>query len=207
MTTNLDNPADKDTKQFLLEVSFKVFISKEYGQVTFDYLTSLTEYTKGIFFYYFENKTDLYCQMMDKYFFSRLNPQYPIHTVEIKSFNDFLKHKIRRHIETNHWFHQNGIEDNPFTIMQHLFAQAVMRYPNFKTKYKSLSDSYFKEWHNAIEIGKKSGEIPLTYDTDSTAICLDALFQSFPFQTAETPLYNNIFQALKNMGILNVFNI
>ena len=91
--------------------------------------------------------------------------------------------------------------------MQHLFAQAVMRYPNFKTKYKSLSDSYFKEWHNVIEIGKKNGEIPLTYDTDRMAICLDALFQSFPFHTAETAAHNNIFQFLKNMGILNAFNI
>ena len=109
--------------------------------------------------------------------------------------------------EINHWFHQNEIESNPFVIMQHLFAQAVMRYPNFKTKYISLSASTFKEWHNAIEVGKKNGEIPLTYDTDSTVICLDALFHSFPFQTEETFAYNYIFQGLGNMGILNVFNI
>ena len=202
MNINLRNTLGKDTKQILLDASFKVFISKEYGQVTFDHLEKAVNYTKGVFFYYFKNKEALFSQMIDTYYFSRINLEHPICPPVIETFKGFLEHKVAHQEQIKKWFKQKGVEGNPAKIMQHLFAQAIMRYPNFRLKYISLTSERYSEWKKAIGIGKKMGEIPSNYDTENLAICLDSFFRVSPIANGNMVSYNQVNQFCANFGIL-----
>lgn len=201
MTTNLDNPVDKDTKQFLLDVSFKVFMLKEYGQVTFRYLEDVVRYTRGVFFYYFDNKLSLFTQVIDKYFFSQLNPNYPVFNPTIKSFDAFLKLKVKHQAEIWEWFKQQKIDENPHKIMLHLLAQALMRYPEFESKYTAFTQMQYYDWQQAINIGIQGGEIRQDYDVEYLTAVLDSFFRTRPISTNNSITYNQIRQLCSNIGI------
>lgn len=183
-------------------MSFKEFASKEYGQITFSHLEKVVNYTRGVFFYYFDSKLALFSQVIDNYFFSRLNPDYPVFNPTIKSFEDFLKLKVNHQADAWNWFKLQQIDRNPHKIMLHLMSQALMRYPEFEQKYTAFIQTQYFDWEQAIKIGIQNGEIHLDNNVESLAIALDSFFRIKPFSYNKSITYRQIKLFCSNIGIL-----
>jgi AcrR family transcriptional regulator len=57
-----------DTKAFITEISFKLFLDKGYNQTSMADLVRATKLSKGAFYHYFKNKEELYQEVLNRYF-------------------------------------------------------------------------------------------------------------------------------------------
>lgn len=62
--------AKKDTKAFITETSFRLFLDKGYNNTSMSDLMKASDLSKGAFYHYFNNKEDLYHEVVDRYFLS-----------------------------------------------------------------------------------------------------------------------------------------
>jgi AcrR family transcriptional regulator len=59
-----------DTKEFIIETSFKLFLDKGYRNTSMSNLVTETKLSKGAFYHYFKNKKELYQEVIHRYFIS-----------------------------------------------------------------------------------------------------------------------------------------
>ncbi|MFT4668041.1 MAG: hypothetical protein ACI8YQ_001819 [Polaribacter sp.] len=59
-----------DTKEFITETSFKLFLDKGYRNTSMSNLVTETKLSKGAFYHYFKNKEELYQEVIHRYFIS-----------------------------------------------------------------------------------------------------------------------------------------
>lgn len=62
--------AKKDTKAFITETSFKLFLDKGYNPTSMSDLMQAANLSKGAFYHYFKNKEELYHEVIERYFLS-----------------------------------------------------------------------------------------------------------------------------------------
>ena len=61
---------NNDTKEFIIETSFKLFLDKGYTNTSMSNLVTETKLSKGAFYHYFKNKKELYQEVIHRYFIS-----------------------------------------------------------------------------------------------------------------------------------------
>ncbi len=60
----------KDTKHFVRETAFKLFLDKGYSNTSMSDLVLATKLSKGAFYHHFKNKEELYQEVLNHYFLS-----------------------------------------------------------------------------------------------------------------------------------------
>lgn len=139
----------KDTKGFILETAFKLFLDKGYRNTSMSDLVSESQLSKGAFYHYFKNKEELYQEVINRYFISYYdqvdwNAVDEMSVVEIKTMiEEFYKSFIPEIL---------SITNKGMSRYFILFFDAYEEYPVFKEKvrtfYERLKISLVKQLIN-----------------------------------------------------------
>ena len=155
----------KDTKAHILMVSLKLFLQKNFKEVTMKEIVQETGMSKGAFYHYFESKEQLFYEIIDHFFSSIL--EFDFNALPNDSLHGFY-HTYTDQINTLRFqflAHDKG-EGEDFLNLNFfaLLFDAFKIFPEFKSKMEAFHQKETKAWMAAINNARSFGEIssPLT---------------------------------------------
>ena len=148
------------TKEHILNVALKLFLQKNFKEVTMKEIVTKTGLSKGAFYHYFESKEKLFLEVIDNFFSSVIDAD----------FNDFSKESLYRfytgcndNLNTLSFnFPEEEEEDEKsFFNMNFFFLifDALKLFPEFRKKMEDYHKREMKAWTDVIKNAKKTGEI------------------------------------------------
>lgn len=161
------------SKDYLYQAIFKLFLSKHYELVTIKDIELATGMTRGAVFYYAKNKAELFCEIVENYFFKAQDIDDKLNSIQ-KSANSFLEfiHLYVQVIDTRMKLLQKmlNMERNEASRAYLAFIlQAQTYYPNFNEKITAINDKELATWINMLSLAKKTNEIKSNIDIDVVA--------------------------------------
>jgi len=154
-----------ETKSHILFVSLKLFLQKNFKEVTMKEIVEKTGLSKGAFYHYFESKEQLFYEIIDFFFTSIM--EYDFTTVPQDSLHSFYHTIAQQTNSVRKLFPLNENGEGEDFITLNFFAlifDAFKLFPEFKTKMEAYHQKERDAWTSAISIARASGEInsPLT---------------------------------------------
>jgi TetR/AcrR family transcriptional regulator, transcriptional repressor for nem operon len=147
-----------DTKEHILNVSFSLFLQKNFKEVTMQEIIEKTGMSKGAFYHYFESKEQLLWEIIN-YFssalimdFSKLSKDslYQFYHDYIKFFNDAIYSLLQ---------YRKG-EENGFNLNYYILIFDAMRlFPDFQKKMVEALEVEQKAWEEIVHLARDKGEI------------------------------------------------
>jgi TetR/AcrR family transcriptional regulator, transcriptional repressor for nem operon len=201
-----------DTKQHILKVSFRLFLQKNFKEVTMQEIVKETGLSKGAFYHYFKSKEKLFLEVVETFYLAEemlnydkldknsLKKFYVSYITHLQGFIDYLKSTFE--VDAN-LAKENNI--NYFTLI----FDAVGRFPDFKTKLNEIQGKEFDIWLEVIENAIKKEEIKTKMESKYIArmflYSVDATFIQFILQgklseaiSEINNLWNSFYKQLKN---------
>jgi TetR/AcrR family transcriptional repressor of nem operon len=154
-----------DARSHILMVSLKLFLQKNFKEVTMKEIVRETGLSKGAFYHYFESKEQLFYEIIDFFFTAIL--EYDFSTLPGDSLQEFY-HVYADQINTQRFqFLVSDKGQGEDFITMNFFAllfDAFKLFPEFKSKMEQYHQKEMKAWTEAIYNARASGEIssPLT---------------------------------------------
>lgn len=154
MTVNKVKKKEKrNSRDLILKEAFKLFLQKNVEKVTIPDLEKATGIQRGSIFYHFRDKEAIFVEVIERYFFSKLNIFYPLKPEESSSLNDYIERKNENLISIIDWFREEKIVLNPYMSFFHLASQAYLYDSGFQKKMCELLKKDKLYWREAAEIG------------------------------------------------------
>jgi len=154
-----------DARSHILMVSLKLFLQKNFKEVTMKEIVRETGLSKGAFYHYFESKEQLFYEIIDFFFTAIL--EYDFSALPGDSLQEFY-HVYANQINTQRFqFLVSDKGQGEDFITMNFFAllfDAFKLFPEFKSKMEQYHQKEMKAWTEAIYNARASGEIssPLT---------------------------------------------
>ncbi len=154
-----------DTKAHILIISLKLFLQKNFKEVTMKEIVKKTGLSKGAFYHYFESKEQLFYEIID-YFFSAIL-EYDFSRLPSDSLHDFY-HAYAEMVNSLRFqflvSEDNNSEDFLNMNFFALLFDAFKLFPEFRLKMEAYHQKETDAWTDAIRKARTSGEIssPLT---------------------------------------------
>ncbi|MCU0436861.1 MAG: TetR/AcrR family transcriptional regulator [Raineya sp.] len=150
-----------ETKLHILKIAFKLFIQKNFKDVTMQDIVRETKLSKGAFYHYFESKEQLFVEVINTFYLAdELNDQNHFDKSSLKNFySSYIKHLqkfigfIKESVAAEKEEEYNNI--NYFLLV----FDAIHRFPDFKEKLKNMHLDEQIMWEEIIEKAKESKEI------------------------------------------------
>jgi TetR/AcrR family transcriptional regulator, transcriptional repressor for nem operon len=149
----------KETREHILKIAYKLFLSKSYKEVTMKEIVEKTKLSKGAFYHYFSSKENLFNEVIDTYYLSTTLLDYNQYSKD--SLHDFFHQyidnvgnylvKLKRELDFSLEF--------DFFNYYFIMFDAFNHFPGFKEK---IFESYKKEgeaWERIVHIAREKGEI------------------------------------------------
>jgi TetR/AcrR family transcriptional regulator, transcriptional repressor for nem operon len=198
-----------ETKDHISKIAFRLFLLKNFKEVTMQDIVKETGLSKGAFYHYFKSKEEVFEEVVNKYYLAE----------EFNSYDHFdqssLQHFCRDYLAHTHLFIQHiisAVEINgavPETLNYfNLLFDALNRLPDFREKTLQMQLAELARWQQVVEHAQASGEIRpevasraiaqlFLYTVDSTFIhCI----MEGDFRKGETELkflWDNLYQLLR----------
>lgn len=155
------NKPAENSRELILKEAFKLFLQKNVEKVTVPELERVTKLQRGAIFYHFKDKSAIFEEVVERYFFSSLNILYPISPDCIYSLKEYWdrKHQCLNIIQD--WFKQESILINPCAAFFHLAEQANLYIPTFKEDMRNLMKAEKEYW---IKVAHLDSELKRTND-------------------------------------------
>lgn len=158
------------TKENILQKAFILFLQKSYKSVSINDIQAEVELSRGAIYHHFKNKEEIFCQVIDHYFFPAIS------TLEAHIGNESdtpLLGAINRSLQNRRVFieklravtHQK-VDDIYFF---RLAFQAMEFYPDFKDKVGRLKQKEMDAWLAVLRRAVLKGEISSTLDLHRAA--------------------------------------
>jgi TetR/AcrR family transcriptional repressor of nem operon len=160
------------TKDYILGVSLKLFLQKNYKEVTMKEIVNKTGLSKGAFYHYFESKEKLFYEVINNFFATVLNVDFNEYSKE--SLYQFYKDCTNK-FDTLKIEFPGGKEDDAaaadagtagdaadnFFNMNFFFLifDALKMFPEFRKKMEDYHKRELNAWTDIIKHAKKTGEI------------------------------------------------
>jgi AcrR family transcriptional regulator len=154
-----------DSKEHIILISSKLFLQKNFKEVTMKEIVEKTGLSKGAFYHYFKSKEQLFLEVLD-YFFQGVSRNYENYSKE--SFHQFYNDYIDETIDlTNRYLEKFNDSQNEVSITMNYFSlvfDALKLFPDFREKVIVEFDKEIEYWTKAIEVARSRGEIksPMT---------------------------------------------
>jgi TetR/AcrR family transcriptional regulator, transcriptional repressor for nem operon len=154
-----------DAKAHIMMVSLRLFLQKNFKEVTMKEIVRETGLSKGAFYHYFESKEQLFYEIIDFFFAAILEFDFT------KLPGDSLRHFYHQYadqINTQRFQFlagDNGEREDFITLnFFALLFDAFKLFPEFRSKMELYHKKEMKAWTTAIQNARSSGEItsPLT---------------------------------------------
>ena len=159
----------KDSKEHILEVSFNLFLQKNFKEVTMQEIVDKTGLSKGAFYHYFKSKEQVFEEVINHYYSDYIISDFTIfsQTSLVQFYTDVLLER-RRKVTTSKMMGTN--EDKVFTSNHYfLMFDAMKLLPDFKRQRIQQHKDELKAWIKIIGAAKKNKEINSKMDDDKIA--------------------------------------
>lgn len=153
-----------NTKEHILRTAFKLFLQKSFKEVTMKDIVRETKLSKGGFYHYFSSKEQLFIEVINTYYFERMQIDYNklSHDSLWKFYHDYVKQvkTIMKELKNEIFSTDMTININYITIM----FDAMKLFPGFKNKIKEAQKNELNAWIKIIKSARKKREFtsPMT---------------------------------------------
>lgn len=144
----------ENTKEYIIDKAFKLFLTHSYEGVSISHLSDAIGMTKGALYHHFKNKEELFKLVIDKYL------HIPTVNADIESISlfEYIQESTIHAEKTIRSYFKDAGAFTPFDYMS-LFADAFRHYPGFaKMKGKFISEEIEKT-ALILKMAIHSGEI------------------------------------------------
>lgn len=154
----------QNTKEYILKIAFKLFLQKNYKEVTLRDIVRETKLSKGAFYHYFKSKEHLFKEIINTYYFDKMMIDYEklSHNSLKEFYYDYVTQiKIVMNSIKDEIFDSNSPENiNYITIV----FDAMKLFPNFQEKIKMTQKKELDAWIKIVKIARKKKEFssPMT---------------------------------------------
>jgi AcrR family transcriptional regulator len=155
-----------DTRGHIIKVAFSLFIHRSYKAVTMRDIISTTGLSSGAFYYYFENKEQLFREVIDHYMFRATRHVFENYPKD--SLYGFIQHTLdcdERNFDT---LYKTANPDTSINFFSFMF-ESLRYFPDLQVKMTELQNLETNSWIEVIGIAKKNGEIRTDIPDDSIA--------------------------------------
>ncbi|NLD94180.1 MAG: TetR family transcriptional regulator [Fibrobacter sp.] len=156
-----------DTKDFILDAAFTLFLNNNYESVTFTELCRATKLTKGAVYHYFSSKEELFKAVIDKYVLSAHNSNQ----TDSLALDQLIKTKIseiERRMQNSIVSQLDKYNSAPLNYIQLLFL-SYKYYPDFKKIGDTIMVGEIEVWKKSIRNSIEKKLIRNDIDVDTTA--------------------------------------
>jgi len=87
-----------DTREYIIDEAFKLFISSSYEAVSISDISTAIGFTKGALYHHFKNKEDLFRAVIDKHFFVR-EIEVDVDNVTLLQYNELCISHVKKIFE------------------------------------------------------------------------------------------------------------
>jgi len=151
-----------DTREHILHTSFKLFLQKNFKEVTMKEIVEHTGLSKGAFYHYFTSKEQVFEEVLNHFFadFMQLNFESYSHN-SLKEFcDDYVKDMERKFKSAAKLTDE---KEAVFTINHYfLIFDGMKMLPSYKEKLLAHNQEELKSWKKIVRIARKNGEIKAT---------------------------------------------
>lgn len=196
-----------NTKAHILMVSLKLFLQKNFKEVTMKEIVKETGLSKGAFYHYFESKEKLFYEIID-YFFSAIM-EYDFNLLPGNSLFSFY-HAYADQMNSLRFQFLNKEKDEDFININFfaLLFDAFKLFPEFKSKMELYHQKEMDAWIDAIKKARAAGEInsPLTneqiaqifmFTSDGLTMNLTMQSNTNDLDKKLSSLWDNFYETLK----------
>ena len=178
----------KDKTDYILQEAFKLFLSKEYVNVTTGDLEEATGITRGSIYYRTKNKEGLYRAVIDKFIFDfisdALNADIP--ASEKTPFCTYIDYELNNTEKRMRVMKENRIDKNISAQYVNLLASASFHYNGFVEKYNEIEILIHNQWRHYYDLGVKYGELSGNVESDLAISLFRSLYYGDSFLLAIT---------------------
>jgi TetR/AcrR family transcriptional regulator, transcriptional repressor for nem operon len=143
-----------DAREHILETAFKLFLQKNFKEVTMREIVEKTGLSKGAFYHYFESKETLFEEVVDHFFVKMMAIDYD--DFSHKSLADFCKDYLKYIARQSEMYTTGG--DNGANLFVLIF-ESMKIVPGFRKKFKETEEMELNGWKKIIGIARKNKEI------------------------------------------------
>ena len=140
------NKPVENSRELSLKEAFKLFLQKNVEKVTVPELERVTKLQRGAIFYHFKDKSAIFEEIIERYFFSSLNIFYPVNPDNICSLKLYWELKNEHIDKIQNWFKQEGISINPYTAFFHAAEQVRLYFPHFNERIVKMINASQTYW-------------------------------------------------------------
>jgi len=148
------------TKEHILDVALKLFLQKNFKEVTMKEIVRKIGLSKGAFYHYFESKEKLFLEVINNFFSSVINVDFDDYSKEsLYLFYNDCNDKLDT-LKIN--FRENEEEAGKSYFNMNFFFlifDALKLFPEFRGKMEDYHEREIKAWMEVIKYAKKTGEI------------------------------------------------
>lgn len=148
-----------ETKSFILETSFKLFLQKSFKEVTMKEIVTATGLSKGAFYHYFTSKEQLFNEIIDSYYLTFFEINYSQFNQQnlYAFYHDYLNYID---LGIGELLSRFEVTKARVAINYYLLIfDALNLYPGFLEKSKELTQRELNNWIQIIRTARESGEI------------------------------------------------
>jgi AcrR family transcriptional regulator len=194
----------KNTREHILDVTFKLFLQKSFKEVTLKEIVEKTGLSKGAFYHYFTSKEQIFLELVNDVFSSVLDVPYD-------QFNkDSLYHFSIDYINyyTENLRRQKDDGSAPSFNYISLIFDAIKLIPDFQERLQKSKEIQLSSWINIIHTAREKGEInsPMSdeqianmFINSSSGVEMQNVFQGYSDNIGKTllGLWGSFYQELK----------
>jgi AcrR family transcriptional regulator len=148
------------TKEHIVLIASKLFLQKNFKEVTMKEIVKETGLSKGAFYHYFESKEQLFLEVLD-YFFRQISRNYENYSKEslYQFYHDYINETISL---TNEYLAKFEKELSKAVINVNYFSlifDALKLFPKFRERLIVEYNQEINYWTQAVERARNKGEI------------------------------------------------
>ena len=159
----------KDTKSFILETSFKLFLQKSFKEVTMKEIVEETELSKGAFYHYFASKEELFKEIIDVFYMNFFSIDYTqfnqenLYAFYTEYFN-YVEHGFQELLVSF-----GGDKTRNAVNFFLIIFDAFKLYPGFRELTIEMTEKELQSWTKVIKTAREKGEIRSTMTDEQIA--------------------------------------
>ncbi|NRD76815.1 TetR/AcrR family transcriptional regulator [Bacillus sp. BRMEA1] len=146
-----------NTREHILNVSFKLFLKKNFKEVTMKEIVEETGISKGAFYHHFESKEQLFLEVLNHSIASVTAVYKDLSKDSLRQFYHDYFYSFRK-MET--LFPIDAAEDSIFELnIFSLFFDGIKMFPGFQDKLQEVLQFELNSWKEIVQIAREKGEI------------------------------------------------
>lgn len=155
----------KNTREHILDVTFKLFLQKSFKEVTLKEIVEKTGLSKGAFYHYFTSKEQLFLELVNDVLSSVLDVPYEQFS-KVSLYHFYIDY-INYYVENLKYQNEEG--STPSFNYISLIFDAIKLFPDFQERLQKSKEVQLSSWKNIIRTAREKGEINSPMSDDQIA--------------------------------------